>query len=193
MLEGITMKCADIMALDVKLCVPEDPVTVAASLMWDYDCGGIVVVDDMESKHLVGMVTDRDIAMCLAKHTNGHPSEVTVNNCMALPAITCWKDDPVETAIQLMSEYSVRRIPIVDENGSCVGVISQADLILHAPDIESVITMLRQISTPRNEEEITLTEPLLKEDTLPDSIEKVEAPEESDAGKGTSAKTTIKK
>lgn len=142
------MKCAEIMTINPLMCLPEDDVADAISLMWDYDCGSIPVVKDMESKELVGTVTDRDIAMCVIKHLNTHHSQVRVADCMSSPVIFCNSEDPIEKALELMSEHLIRRIPIVDENGSCIGIVTQADLLLNAPIIESVIDTLRLISTP---------------------------------------------
>jgi len=150
------MKCADIMTLNPKMCVPENEVAVAINIMWDYDCGSVPVVKDIESKELVGMVTDRDIAISVVKHFNTHPSQIKVSNCMASLVFACQQDDPIETAIELMSENLIRRIPVVDENGCCMGIISQSDLLLNAGDIAPVVTMLQRISTPYQKESVEI-------------------------------------
>jgi len=142
------MKCADIMTPDPKVCVPEDNVAVAINLMWDFDCGAIPVVKDIKGKELTGMITDRDIAMHVVKHSCMHPAQVKVSNCMSAPAVFCRSDEPLDKAIQLMGERQIRRIPVVDQNGACIGTISQADLLSRAVDIELVIGLLRQISVP---------------------------------------------
>jgi CBS domain-containing protein len=147
------MKCAEIMTMNPQMCVPEDEVAVAINFMWDYDCGAIPVVMDSESKKLVGIVTDRDIAMHVVKHACLHPSQAKVSDCMVSSIITCQPEDSVEMAIKLMNEYQVRRIPIVDENGSCMGIISEADLLLRAISVKSeymepVLAALQQISIP---------------------------------------------
>jgi len=142
------MKCADIMTPDPKVCVPEDNVAVAIDLMWDFDCGSIPVVKDMKGKELVGMITDRDIAMHVVKHSCMHPAQVKIGNCMSAPAVSCRSDEPLDKAIQLMGKRQIRRIPVVDQNGTCIGTISQADLLSRAVDIELVIDLLRQISVP---------------------------------------------
>jgi len=182
------MKCTEIMTLDPKVCVPEDNVAVAANFMWDYDCGDVLVVKDIESKQLVGLVTDRDIAMCVAKHVNAHPSEVKVSMCMSSPAIACNEDDLIETAIQMMSEHKIRRIPVVDGNGSCTGIISQADLLTHVSDIEPVIAMLKQISVPWSKGESATNE-----ETSSDSTPKEETSAESVVKEEPSAKSDVKK
>ncbi len=143
------MKCADVMTINPGICVPEDNVTVAAQIMWDHDCGAVPVVKDVEKKELVGIVTDRDIAMYLARHACVHPQQASIADCMTSNVFFCCMDDPIEKAIQIMSEKQVRRVPIVDENASCVGIISQADLLTHASEmINDVISMLQKISIP---------------------------------------------
>jgi CBS domain-containing protein len=172
------MKCAEIMTINPVMCVPDDNVSVAINLMWDYDCGNIPVVKDMESKELVGVVTDRDIVMSVIKHINAHHSQIKVGDCMASPVITCQPEDSIEKIIDLMGEHRVRRIPIVDEKGCCLGIISQADLLLNVSDIESVINLLRLISTRYSEDQTATadlnekTEALEKTETLADSVEK---------------------
>ena len=141
------MKCAEIMTINPVMCVPNDNVFAAISLMWDYDCGNIPVVKDVESKELVGIVTDRDIVMSVIKHLNTHHSQIKVGDCMTSPVITCQPEDSIEMVIDLMGKHKIRRIPIVDEKGCCLGIISQADLLLNVSDIESIIKLLRLIST----------------------------------------------
>ncbi len=143
------MKCVDIMTINPGVCVPEDNVTVAAQIMWDHDCGAVPVVKDVENKELVGIVTDRDIAMYLARHACIHPQQASVADCMTSNVVYCYTDDPIEKVIQIMREKQIRRVPIVDQNTSCVGIISQADLLAHASEmIDDIISMLQKISIP---------------------------------------------
>jgi CBS domain-containing protein len=152
---GIAMTCAEIMTPNPKMCVPEDNVSVAVDIMWDCDCGAVPVVKDMESKELVGIVTDRDIAIHIVKHAHSHPSQVKVAGCMSFPAIYVGLEDVVEKATESMGENKIRRVPVVDQNLSCVGIISQADLLSRLTGteaLEAVYTILEQISTPHSKE-----------------------------------------
>ena len=141
------MKCAEIMTQDPKLCLPDDHIATAVDIMWNHDCGSVPVVKDLESRELVGMITDRDIAMHLVRHAFVHPSQVKVKDCMSSPAVSCKLTSFVKTAAKLMSEHQIRRIPVVDKTGRCVGTISQADL-LRIGDVDLVIDVLRRISVP---------------------------------------------
>ena len=145
------MKCAEIMTLNPKMCVSDDDVYTAAAIMWDCDCGAVLVVNDMESGELVGIVTDRDIAMYVVKHAFSHPAQVKVADCMSAPAVACNPEDLLETAVELLAENRIRRIPVIDENGACVGIISQADLVSRASGMESIVAVLQRISTPHSE------------------------------------------
>jgi CBS domain-containing protein len=145
------MKCTEIMTLNPKMCVPDDDVYIAAEIMWDCDCGAVLVVNDMESGELVGIVTDRDIAMYVVRHAFSHPAQVRVADCMSSPAVACHPEDLLEIAVELMTENKIRRIPVIDENGACVGIISQADLVSRASGMKSIIAVLQQISTPHSE------------------------------------------
>jgi CBS domain-containing protein len=149
------MTCAEIMTPNPKMRIPENNISAAVDIMWDCDCGAVPVVKDMESKELVGIFTDRDIAIHIVKHANAHPSEVKVADCMSYPAVYVVLEDPVEKAAESMGENQIRRIPVVDENGSCVGIISQADLLsrLTGTEVwEAVYTILGLISVPHSKE-----------------------------------------
>jgi predicted transcriptional regulator len=164
-------------------CTPEDNVAVAINIMWNHDCGAVPVVKDLTSNTLVGMVTDRDIAMHVVKHACAHPSQARVGDCMTTAVVACQVEDLVEKAIQLMGENRIRRIPIVDANSCCVGIISQADLLSRAADnIEAIVTVLQQVSIPHRKPEETVeiavtAEPAAAEkaEDKPAIAEKIEA------------------
>ena len=183
------MKYSEIMRTSPITCVPDDGVSMAIGLMWDNDCGGIPVVKDSESNELVGMITDRDIAMCVIKHINSHHSQIKVSDCMASNVISCKPEDMVETAIELMKKHRIRRIPVVDDNGSCLGVISQADLILNLDGIEPVIDLLQHISTPYTEEPSTEVDSPEAEEKQPVP----DPPKEDEKATGSDSKTQKQK
>ena len=148
------MKCMDLMTPDPKMCKSGDSVSVPINMMWDYDCGAIPVVKDFDNKELVGMITDRDIAMYVVKHAAVHPSKALVSDCMSKPVVACQLKDELETAMQLMGENQLRRLPIIDQSGSCVGIISEADLISNSGiSCQSIRDVLQQISTPHAEKQ----------------------------------------
>src|SRR5678816_3720220 len=101
-----------------------DPLNVAAQKMWDADIGALAVVND-EGK-LTGMITDRDI--CMAAYTQGCALDSLLVNCaMSRHPISARPEHDVGEVGQLMAKYQVRRIPVVDDAGKPVGIVSMND------------------------------------------------------------------
>ena len=140
------MQARDFMSETVYCCTPETGLGDVARLMVEYDCGAVPVVESAESKRLVGMVTDRDIACrCVAQGKN--PLEASAEQCMSSPVVTAHPDTDEQELIKLMEHHQVRRIPIVDDVGTCIGIVSQADIARKASEHETA-EVLRDISQP---------------------------------------------
>ena len=116
----------DIMTQDPACATPGQTIQQAAQMMVACDCGAIPVVQDQESKKLVGIITDRDIA-CRAV-AKGKPAATPVSECMSSPVATVMPDIAIEKCCEVMEEKLVRRIPVVDEQGACVGIVTQAHI-----------------------------------------------------------------
>ena len=142
------MKARELMMADPTCCTPEDTIEQAAQLMRDYDCGCIPVVESEQSKRLVGVLTDRDIAIrCTAE---GKGPQSRVKEALSPNAKSCGPDDDVEMVERIMTREQVRRVPVVDQRGSCVGMISQADLARNhrAASDSEVGKVVERISEP---------------------------------------------
>ncbi|MGF1511169.1 MAG: CBS domain-containing protein [Myxococcota bacterium] len=119
------MKVREIMSEPVLTCRSTDSLAQAAQLMWEHDCGAVPVLDGDD--RLVGMITDRDI--CMACYTQGKPLwEMLVVLAMAKKVVSCRADDGIGVVEQLMREHQIRRLPVVDEDGELVGLLSLSDL-----------------------------------------------------------------
>jgi CBS domain-containing protein len=132
----INMRVRDVMTRNVRCCAPDTPVREAALLMRDGDCGAIPVIEPSSGQgegRVIGIVTDRDIA-CRIVANDQNPLEMTVGACMSTPVITVRLDASLTECCTLMEQRKVRRVPVVDENGRCVGIVSQADIARHAPE-----------------------------------------------------------
>src|SRR5688572_16273564 len=117
------MKAADLMTPNPVCCTPDDTAQTIAQKMLDSDCGCIPVVDE---RRLVGVVTDRDLACrCLAQ---GHGPETKAADIMTRDVGCCPPSADAKEVERVMSDRQVRRVPIVDERGSVVGIVAQADL-----------------------------------------------------------------
>ncbi|MBI1850491.1 MAG: CBS domain-containing protein [Planctomycetes bacterium] len=123
------MKVSEVMTRDVKTCRPEDCLNVPAQLMWDRDCGCVPVVD--AEMRVVGLITDRDIAM--AAYTQGTSlSNSNVESAMAKQVHRCHPDDPLTVAERIMQTQQVRRLPVTDAHEKLLGIISLNDLAREA-------------------------------------------------------------
>jgi CBS domain-containing protein len=141
------MKIQDIMTKNPSCITADATVREAAQLMKRESVGIIPVVDRGSDRHLVGVVTDRDIAIrCVAE---GKEGVCRVRDVMSSDELaTRGPNDEVGSAMEAMRIEKVRRIPIVDERGTLVGILSQADLVLKARDSSRARDIISGISQP---------------------------------------------
>jgi CBS domain-containing protein len=115
----------EVMTENPACCTPDTPLDQVAMLMREHDCGEIPVIDPAEQP--IGVVTDRDI-VCRVVADGKNPMAYPAGICMSQPVATVPVDAPLGDVIATMELHQVRRVPVVDELGRCVGMISQADL-----------------------------------------------------------------
>ena len=144
------MKISELMSKDPCTVTPDTPVSEAARLMKEEDVGMVPVIERVGGAEtrgrLVGVVTDRDIAV---RHVaEGRSSDAPVSEVMSSGVKTCAASDSVDAAMELMGREQVRRIPIVDERGSLVGVVAQADLVRMSGKDRQAEKTVEQISQP---------------------------------------------
>jgi CBS domain-containing protein len=125
------MKVEQLMKREVKVCSAADSLNRAAQLMWEADCGCVPVISSNGDGALVGIVTDRDIA--IAAYTQGKPlAEIPVSVAMAKKVIACHTGDGLRHAEALMRQNRVRRMPVLDQNHRVAGILSLNDIALEA-------------------------------------------------------------
>ena len=141
------MQARDIMSSDPVCVTPDTLLREAAKLMDDRDIGMLPVVDRDGSTKLVGLLTDRDIAV---RHVaKGHKgSACRVREAMTGSITTCSPNDDIADVMELMGEEQVRRIPVVDEREMLVGIIAQADVVRNAEDTAAADRTIQRISEP---------------------------------------------
>ena len=123
------MKVKDIMMGTPYYCQPETNLGSATELMWNANCG-FLPVESVEGK-VIGVITDRDI--CVALGTRNRPAgEVTVAEVLSGKLYSCAPDDDIHMALQTLKESAVRRLPVISQNGTLVGVLSMDDILLRA-------------------------------------------------------------
>jgi CBS domain-containing protein len=123
------MKVRDIMTQTAVCCRPETNIGAAVELLWAHNYGMLPVVDS--NNKLIGIVTDRDIAVALGTR-NRLPGNLTVGEVTTAPVFTCQPDDEIHEALGTMADHQVRRLPVVDGNGAPQGVLSVDDILIHA-------------------------------------------------------------
>ena len=141
------MRVQEIMTKDPSCITADATVREAAQMMGRENVGMVPVVERDTNRRLVGVVTDRDIAIrCVAEGKDGtcRVSDVMTSSKLA----TCNEDDEVDNVMQAMQTEKVRRIPIVDERGSLVGIVSQADVVRKANDDHEAERTVEMISQP---------------------------------------------
>jgi CBS domain-containing protein len=139
------MKVSEVMTRDVQTVSPDQPVQQAASFMLSADAGSIPVTD---GRRLIGMITDRDIAVRgIAK---GYGPDTPVRELMTDDLVTVRIDDDVEDVASKMSEAQVRRLPVIDDNEQLCGIVSLGDLARETDD-ECAQEALEGVSEPGGE------------------------------------------
>jgi CBS domain-containing protein len=144
------MNISELMSKDPCTVTPDTPVSEAARLMKEEDVGMVPVIERVGGAEtrgrLVGVITDRDIAIRTV--AEGRAVDSPVRDVMSGGVRTAAPTDSVEQVMELMGREQVRRVPIVDERGSLVGVVAQADLARKAKNEGHVERTVEQISQP---------------------------------------------
>jgi len=124
------MKVSDCMSREVRVAAIDNTMQSAAQIMADLDAGFLPISDN---DRLVGVVTDRDIA--IRGVAAGKPPETPVSEVMSAEVRYCFDDDPVQDVLDNMGDIQVRRLPVVNRDKKLVGIISISDLAsAGAPD-----------------------------------------------------------
>ncbi len=141
------MKIEEIMTKDPATVTPGTTVRDAAKLMQREDTGILPVVESEGTKRLVGVVTDRDIAIRVVGE--GRDGNTRVSDVMSSGRLaTVRPDADVDDVMDTMADEQVRRIPIVDERGTLVGIVAQADIVRKARDDKRAERTVEKISEP---------------------------------------------
>lgn len=141
------MQVSDIMTENPSCCTPDTKLQEVAQMMEENDCGCIPVVEG-DTRKPVGVVTDRDI-VTRAVAQGKNPVEMTASDCMSSPVVTVTPETSVDDCCRVMEENQVRRVPVVDANGGCCGMVAQADVATKAGKQEAG-GVVREVSEATN-------------------------------------------
>lgn len=141
------MLCAEVMTKEPACCEAGDTAADAARIMKAANVGSVPVCTDLTTRKLLGIVTDRDIAVyAVAKGRDANHTQVAA--IMTRDPLTCRPGDDLQTAVDAMKQYQVRRIPVVDDAGCLVGIIAQADVATRTEAADEKAEMVEEISKP---------------------------------------------
>jgi CBS domain-containing protein len=138
------MRVADVMARTIEFIAPEASVQAAAVLMGEIDVGALPVgtADDLQ-----GILTDRDILFRVVA-AGRDSARVRVREIMSSLIFSCGPDDTIEAAMDMMSSYHVRRLPVQDEAGTVIGWVTLSDiarrLLLETETVRAALSELSE-------------------------------------------------
>ena len=137
------MKVREAMTQDVRLVKPNQPISEAARLMADLDIGALPVE---ENDRLVGMITDRDIAVRAV--AAGRGPDTPVSDVMSRDVKYCYEDQSIDEVTQNMGELRIRRLPVLTRDKRLIGILSLGDLAIDEGARDEAGEALGGISRP---------------------------------------------
>jgi CBS domain-containing protein len=161
-----TMKAREVMTAKVKCCHPETNLAQAMAYMWECNCGAMPVVDH-HSGRVMGMITDRDMAMAMATKCR-LAMDICVGEVMSGKVYACSMDEDVKSALKTMRRERVRQLPVMGPDGRLMGMLSLMDVAMCAveakgrqmPDVscEDVVMTLKAMCVPSMAYEATASQ-----------------------------------
>lgn len=140
------MQVKDAMTTGVELASPTHTIRQAALMMGKCDCGALPVAD---KDSLVGMITDRDIAVRAVAAGKG--PKTLVREVMSQEVLYCFEDQQLEEVSRNLSDIKVRRLPVLNRDKRLVGILSLGDMSLTADGTDPAGNALKAISEPGGE------------------------------------------
>jgi len=119
------MKVSDVMTRDVEFVPADATVREAATTMAEHDVGAVLVGS---AERPEGILTDRDIILRVVVEGRDL-TDLRVRDAMSSSLFTCRADDPVEAVAKEMEEHQVRRVPVLGDDGTVVGIVVRSDLV----------------------------------------------------------------
>lgn len=129
------MKIQELMTTSIECIAPTKSLKQAARRMKESNVGYLPVVQDGK---LLGTITDRDIT-CYAVAIGRSPDETEVQKCMTKEVATCYEDQDIDEAAQLMEERHIRRLPILHRDNTLGGILTVDDLARGSHDLAGAV------------------------------------------------------
>lgn len=138
------MDVTSVMTQNPACCTADTPLQQVAQMMVDNDCGEIPVVD--ASRRPIGVVTDRDIAVRVVA-TGRDVNTAKASDCMSTPVVSVDTRASLADCLDVMESKRIRRVPVIDESGTLVGIVAQADIALKGSDRKTG-NLVEKVSKP---------------------------------------------
>jgi CBS domain-containing protein len=145
------MNVREAMTPEVRLVRPEQTIREAARLMSELDIGALPVHED---DRLIGMLTDRDIAVRAV--ADGLDPDTPIRDVMSAEVMYCFEDQPIDEVAENMSEQRLRRLPVLNRGKRLVGILSLADIAIDEESEDEAWEALSGISRPGGEHSQTM-------------------------------------
>jgi CBS domain-containing protein len=142
--------CSEVMTKKLVYCLPYDTAFKVAGMMKKENIGAIPVIENEMTHKLIGIVTDRDLALkIVAEGLEGKSTKA--ETVMTRKVVTCLAGDDLHVALTAMSKNQLRRLPVVDKDHKIIGIIAQADVATRVNEPEETAAMVKGISksTPK--------------------------------------------
>ncbi len=138
-------KCNEVMTKRPVCCLPDDLAAEAAELMKNKHVGSIPIIEDEQTRKLIGIITDRDLTIrIMAEGLDAKSTKVEA--IMTRNVVTCSPEDDLQKVVDAMSRHQLRRIPVVDGDNKIVGIIAQADVAIQFDHPKRTAAMVKEIS-----------------------------------------------
>lgn len=139
------MTVASVMTEAPVCCTPNSTLVEVARMMVEHDCGQIPVVENLATRKLAGVVTDRDITTRIVA-AGINSSEALVSDCMSSPCQTVSTETSLKDCCDLMEAHKIRRVPVVNAQDEVVGIVSLADIARNASD-SATVAVVKEVSS----------------------------------------------
>jgi len=142
------MTCREVMTPNPVCCLPTETAVRIAKLMKTENIGSVPICDDRHHKKLLGIVTDRDLAIKVIGEGKD-PKTMKAEDVMTRAPVACRGEDDLQRALASMEKNQVRRIPVIDGNLELIGIIAQADVATRGGQPDMTAEVVQEISRPR--------------------------------------------
>lgn len=139
------MVVREVISTQPACCLANDSIQHEANLMRQHNVSAIPVVESDAYRRLIGIIIDRDI--CVRLIVGGATASTSLARAMTPSPVTCRSDDTLAIGEEFMQPHAIRCLPVINDAGSCIGMIAQTDVVLYE-NPQNVLRLLREISRP---------------------------------------------